>query len=173
MHLNSDGQEIPMSDKKKQKPKMSAKMNGQEYVPPYQFWCEREFWADVHVSRGMNWMQRHLYRALLQSAFYSSTRPYLPTSDDELWILADAGSPEKWLENKDAIMVKFQLVKVKGIELWSHKRLRRDWIKLVEYSQKQSNRRKKNDCENDEIASDPEVLPYEEDDAVQADESAV
>jgi uncharacterized protein YdaU (DUF1376 family) len=173
MHLNSDGQEIPMSDKKKKKPKMSAKLNGQEYVPPYQFWCEREFWGDVHVSRGMSWMQRHLYRALLQAAFYSSTRPYLPTSDDDLWILADAGTKKHWLENKNAIMLKFQLIKVKGVELWSHKRIMRDWIKLLEYSQKQSNRRKKNDYENNEAPAEPEAVPFEEDDVVEADESAV
>ena len=162
-----------MADKKRKKTKRSAKLNGQEYVPPYQFWCEREFWGDVHVSRGMNWMQRHLYRALLQAAFHCSTRPYLPTSDDELWILADAGTKENWLENKSAIMVKFQLVKVKGVEFWSHKRLMRDWIKLLEYSEKQSKRRKKDDSENSETPNDPETVVIEEDDAVQADESAV
>lgn len=162
-----------MTNKRKKKTKRSAKLNGQEYVPPYQFWCEREFWGDVHVSRGMNWMQRHLYRALLQAAFHCSTRPYLPTSDDELWILADAGTKENWLENKSAIMVKFQLVKVKGVEFWSHKRLMRDWIKLLEYSEKQSKRRKKDDSENSETPNDPETVVIEEDDAVQADESAI
>jgi hypothetical protein len=162
-----------MADKKKKKLKLSAKLNGQEYVPPYQFWREREFWADVHVSRGMDWMQRHLYRALIQAAFYCSTRPYLPTSDDDLWILADAGTKEHWLENKDAIMLKFQLIKVKGVEFWSHKRLMRDWIKLLEYSQKQSRRRQRGDGENDETSAEPEAVPFEEDDAVQADESAV
>jgi hypothetical protein len=164
---------ISMADKKRTKTKRSAKLNGQEYMPPYQFWCEREFWADVHVSRGMNWMQRHLYRALIQAAFYCSTRPYLPTSDDELWILADAGTPENWLENKSAILIKFQLVKRKGVEFWSHKRLIRDWIKLLEYSQKQSRRRQRDDSENDQTSAEPEAVPFEEDDAVQADESAV
>jgi uncharacterized protein YdaU (DUF1376 family) len=162
-----------MADRKRKKARRSAKLNGQEYVPPYQFWCEREFWGDVHVSRGMNWMQRHLYRALLQAAFYCSTRPYLPTSDDELWILADAGTKDNWLENKAAIMVKFQLVKVGGAEMWSHKRLRRDWIKLLEYSQKQSKRRKKDSVVTDETPAEPEAVPSEENDAVEADESAV
>lgn len=162
-----------MANKAKKKSRRSAKLNGQEYVPPYQFWVEREFWGDVYVSRGMNYMQRHLYRALLQAAFHCSTRPYLPTSDDELWILADAGTKENWLENKNAIMVKFQLVKVKGTDVWSHKRLMRDWIKLLEYSEKQSKRRKKETVENDKTAAEPEVIPFAEDDAVQADESAV
>jgi hypothetical protein len=89
----------------------------------------------------MTFMQRHFYRALLQAAFYSSTRPYLPTSDDQLWILADAGSLENWLQNKDAIMVKFQSITVKGAEVWSHKRLMRDWIKLLQGSEMQSKRR--------------------------------
>jgi len=162
-----------MEEKKKMKTKRSARLNGQEYMPPYQFWCEREFWGDVHVSRAMTWMQRHLYRALLQAAFYCSTRPYLPTSDDELWILADAGTKENWLENKEAIMLKFQQVKIKGVEFWSHKRLMRDWIKLVEYSHKQSKRRKKDDAEIQKVSAEPEVIPFEEDDGVEADESAV
>src|ERR1039458_10081733 len=72
----------------------SSKRNGQEYQPPYQFWHEPDFWADECVSRGMTFMQRHFYRALLQAAFYCSTRPYLPTSDDELWKLADAGTKD-------------------------------------------------------------------------------
>ena len=54
-----------------------------------------DFWADEAVlPRHDMVMQRHYYRALLQAAFYCSTRPYLPTSDDELWILADAGTKE-------------------------------------------------------------------------------
>jgi hypothetical protein len=153
--------------------KRSARLNGQEYVPPYQFWFEREFWGDVHVSRGMTWMQRHLYRALLQAAFYCSTRPYLPTSDDELWILADAGTKENWLENKSAIMAKFQLTKLKGVEVWSHRRLMRDWIKLLEYSEKQSNRRRKDRAANDQTPADAEPTLFEEDNSVEADESAV
>jgi hypothetical protein len=120
----------------------SYKRNGQEYQPPYQFWHEADFWGDECVSRGMTFMQRHLYRALLQSAFYCSTRPYLPTSDDELWKLADAGSLDNWTQNKDAIMVKFQETEMKGVKVFSHKRLMRDWIKLLQGSEKQSKRRK-------------------------------
>ncbi len=122
--------------------KTSFKRNGQEYQPPYQFWHESDFWADESVSRGMTWLQRHFYRALLQAAYYSSTRPYLPISDDELWILADAGAKETWIENKDAILVKFKEIEVKGVKVLSHKRLMRDWIKLIEGSETQSRRRK-------------------------------
>jgi hypothetical protein len=122
--------------------KKSSKLNGQEYQPPYQFWHEPDFWADECVSRGMTFMQRHLYRALLQAAFYCSTRPYLPISDHELWKLADAGSLENWIQNKDAILIKFQKTTVRSVEVLSHKRLMRDWIKLIQGSEKQSKRRK-------------------------------
>jgi len=121
--------------------KKSSKLNGQEYQPPYQFWHEPQFWADECVSRGMTYLQRHFYRALLQAAFYCSTRPYLPISDDELWKLADAGSLENWVQNKDAILIKFQKTTVRSVEVLSHKRLMRDWIKLIEGSEKQSKRR--------------------------------
>lgn len=111
--------------------KKSRKVNGQEFEPAYQFWHEREFWSDEHVSRGMTYMQRHLYRALLQAAFHCSTRPYLPNDDDKLWLLADAGSKENWMENREAILVKFEIVE--DGKLLSHKRLMRDWTKLLEY----------------------------------------
>lgn len=162
-----------MEKQKKKKPQCSAKVNGQEYEPPYQFWHEKEFWADEHVSRGMTFTQRHFYRALLQAAFYSSTRPYLPTSDDDLWILADAGTIDNWIENKPAIMLKFQLTKVKGVEVWSHKRLMRDWIKLLAHSKKQSKRRKKSSSERDDLPLNSEPDSFEEDQAVECDESAV
>src|SRR5580704_10218514 len=103
----------------------SFKRNGQEYEPPYQFWHEADFWADECVSRGMTFLQRHFYRALLQSAFRCSTRPYLPISDDELWKLADAGTKDNWVQNKDAILVKFQKKEVKNVKVLSHKRLMR------------------------------------------------
>ena len=61
------------------------------WKPDYQPWNEEEFQADVFV-RGMNWMQKHFYRALLQAAFFHSTRPYLPADDEVLWVLAGAES---------------------------------------------------------------------------------
>ena len=59
-----------MANQKKKKIQRSAKLNGQEYLPPYQFWYELQFWGDEYVSRGMTFMQRHLYRALLQAALF-------------------------------------------------------------------------------------------------------
>lgn len=107
-----------LTKKKEPKPEMSWIRNGQEYEPPYQFWREPDFQKDQYVSRILTPVQRGMYRAMLQGAFYLSTRPYLPTSDIELMALADAGSMECWMANKDAIMVLFQPAKWKGEEVW-------------------------------------------------------
>ena len=118
------------------KRKKNTERNGQEYQPPYQFWHEQDFASDEQVAYGMDWLQRHLYRTLLQKAYHCSTRPYLPTSDDQLWLLADAGTKDRWMENKSAIMGKFQLVDIDGEERWAHKRLLRDWALLTEHHEK-------------------------------------
>jgi hypothetical protein len=148
----------------------SSKRNGQEYQPPYQFWHEPDFWADECVSRGMTFLQRHFYRALLQAAFYCSTRPYLPTSDDELWKLADAGTKDNWLQNKDAILVKFQKITVKTVEVFSHKRLLRDWIKLIEGSEAQSKRRKGKESKKEAFTNSSELPVDVEDSDIEANE---
>jgi uncharacterized protein YdaU (DUF1376 family) len=150
-----------LTKKKEPKPEMSWIRNGQEYEPPYQFWQEPEFQKDQYVNRILTPMQRGMYRAMLQGAFYLSTRPYLPSDDVKLMALADAGSMENWTANKAAIMVLFQPAKWKGEEVWGHKRLIRDWIKLLAYSKKQSTRRKKPDGVDDDFSEDF-VQPAEE-----------
>ncbi len=163
-----------LTKKKEPKLEMSWIRNGQEYEPPYQFWREPDFQKDQYVSRILTPMQRGMYRAMLQGAFYLSTRPYLPTSDIELMALADAGSMEHWMANKDAIMVKFQPAKWKGKEVWGHKRLLRDWAKLLAYSTKQSGKaKKKKDYDDDfpEDFSEPaDDAENKEDDSVECDE---
>jgi uncharacterized protein YdaU (DUF1376 family) len=149
----------------------SSKRNGQEYQPPYQFWHEQDFWSDECVSRGMTSIQRHYYRALLQAAYYSSTRPYLPNNDDELWILADTETKQNWVDNKAAIMVKFQEIEVRGVKVLSHKRLLRDWIKLLEGSEKQSNRRRGKKSKRGTSKGGKEPSANVEDSDVEADES--
>jgi uncharacterized protein YdaU (DUF1376 family) len=116
--------------------KNSRKHNGQEFQPRYQFWHENDFWADENVSRGMTYMQRHLYRALLLAAFHCSSRPNLPNDDDHLWLLADAGSKENWVQNREAVLKKFE-VSEDGTFLM-HKRLQRDWILLIEHHTKRA-----------------------------------
>ena len=101
-------------------------MSEQTYEPQYICWHEREFAADVVVRR-MTPHQRLMYRSLLQSAYYCSTRPNLPDDDEQLCDLADADSVEMWQGNKKAVMRKFTLKD----GLWSHKRLLADWEQLL------------------------------------------
>jgi hypothetical protein len=107
--------------------KKSLKKNGQEFQPHYQFWHEEDFWSDPQVSRGMSKKQRHYYRALLQAAYYTSTRPDLPFSDSELWQLADAENEKDWTDCSKEIMAKFEAGerKINGqvVQVWKHKRL--------------------------------------------------
>lgn len=97
--------------------------------PEYQQWNEEEFRADVYVQ-GMTWLQRHLYRALLHCAFFHSTRPFLPSDDDILWVLAGAESLEMWLENKPRILKRFTPA-THDPNLLENKRVTADWLKLV------------------------------------------
>ena len=149
----------------------TSKRNGQEYQPPYQFWHESDFWGDESVSRGMTFLQRHFYRALLQAAFMCSTRPYLPNNDDELWKLADAGTKESWIQNKDAILVKFQEKEVRGVKVFSHKRLMRDWVKLLEGSERQSRRRKGKQPPKRTSADGKEPRANDDDSSIEANEN--
>jgi hypothetical protein len=140
------------------KKKKSLKKNGQEFQPHYQFWHEEDFWADPQVSRGMSKKQRHYYRALLQSAYYTSTRPDLPFSDSELWQLADAENEKDWTGCSKEIMAKFEAGerKINGqlVQVWKHKRLMRDWTLLLANSISHANRRKgKKKPENDSVDS--------------------
>jgi uncharacterized protein YdaU (DUF1376 family) len=156
------------------KNKKSLNKNGQEYQPAYQFWHEKDFSLDEQVAHGMDWLQRHLYRTLLQKAYHCSTRPYLPISDDNLWLLADAGSKERWLANKDQVMVKFFKATVDGIELWAHKRLLRDWDLLKQHATKKSHagreggfakaENKRAIKENDPLMGDKEGIDFNQDD---------
>lgn len=158
--------------------KRTTQRNGQEYQPPYQFWKEQDFSSDEQVAYGMTYLQRHFYRTLLQKAFICSTRPYLPTSDDQLWLLADAGSKDSWVENKNAIMVKFQLAEIDGAEVWAHKRLLRDWVLLTDYHQEKvkagsAGGRAKSKNTRGSSFEPPAAVEEPADDGIEADESAV
>jgi len=162
-------------------PKKETRRNGQEYQPPYQFWHEQDFSADEQVAYGMDWLQRHFYRTLLQKALICSTRPYLPISDDQLWLLADAGSKERWLESKSAVMVKFQQVQIDGVDLWAHKRLLRDWALLIKYSSKKAKAGRAGGLAkagyrrsaSTNVAPEAEPIEDNTDGGIEADESAV
>ena len=97
--------------------------------PMYQPWNEDAFQADVFV-RGMTWLQRLLYRSLLQAMFFHNTRPYLPTDDDVLWVLAGAESPEMWEQNKAKILKRFNVCE-HDANLLEQKRVTADWQTLI------------------------------------------
>lgn len=98
--------------------------------PMYQPWNEEEFQADVFV-RGMSWVQRHLYRALLQASFFHSTRPFLPNDDEVLWVLSGAESQEMWEQNKVRVLKRFTVV-AEHPELLGNKRVIADWERLTD-----------------------------------------
>jgi hypothetical protein len=106
--------------------------------PKFQPWNEEEFQADVYV-RGMTPQQRWMYRTLLQAAFFHGTRPYLPTDDEVLWILAGCESPEQWQQNKEKIMRRF--TPVDGFpDLMQNKRVVADWSNLQDFRDVQSDK---------------------------------
>jgi hypothetical protein len=99
--------------------------------PMYQPWNEEEFQADVFV-RGMTWLQRHLYRSLLCAAFFHGTRPYLPSDDEVLWVLAGAESPDMWEQNKARVLKRFTVCE-HDASLLENKRVTADWNRLLSF----------------------------------------
>ena len=153
------------------------KKSTQKYQPKYIFWHELEFMGDEQVAMGMSNLQRHFYRALCIKGMFCSTRPYLPDDDNQLWLLADAGSLKVWQQNKDAVLVKFQPVEIDGVKLLSHKRLLRDWDLLLKDHTKKVKAGRAGGlakAENGRGASSEAASNEDEaDDGIEADESAV
>jgi len=147
----------------------------QKYQPKYIFWHELEFMGDEQVAMGMSSLQRHFYRALCIKGMFCSTRPCLPNDDNQLWLLADAGSLKVWQENKDAVLVKFQPVEIEGVKLLAHKRLLRDWELLLKDHRKRvkggKNRWMKSGKENGDHSE--EDAPEDTETGTDIDESAV
>ena len=98
--------------------------------PLYQPWSEEEFQAAVCV-RAMTNLQRWMYRSLLQAAFFHSTRPYLPTDDSTLWVLAGCKNLTQWTANKKEILDCFTFVEIDGRVLLEQKRLTTDWNRII------------------------------------------
>jgi len=153
----------------------NKKTSSQKYQPKYIFWHELEFMGDEQVAMGMSSLQRHFYRALCIKGMFCSTRPYLPNDDNLLWLLADAGSSQVWLENKDAVLVKFQPVEIEGVKLLAHKRLLRDWELLLKDHKKRvkggKNRWMKSGKNNNDHSG--EDAPEDAETGTDIDESAV
>ena len=108
----------------------------QNKKPLYQPWNEDAFLSCVFV-RGMTAVQRWMYRTLLQSAFFHSTRPYLPKDDRVLWILAGCESKSQWEENKEVVLACFTVAE-HDHNLLENKRVTDDWDHLTESRERMS-----------------------------------
>lgn len=97
--------------------------------PKFQPWNDEEFCSDVHV-RSMSALPRWMFRSLLQSSFYCTSRPYLPNDDQILWVLAGCDSLQQWLENKEVVLRRFSPVEDHP-ELLEHKRVSQDWSTVM------------------------------------------
>lgn len=79
----------------------------------------------------MNWLQKLLYRSLLQQIFVCETTPYVPNNDNILWRLAGAENLEMWVKEKPLIMEKFEIFDdEEGRPMLKHKRLERDYCEI-------------------------------------------
>jgi len=109
-----------------------------DYKPPYQKWSELDFIADESVQL-LTWLQKFLYRTLLQKMFFCKTRPYLPDDDEQLWHLAGAKNQKMWNENREAIIpVFFTQLERDGVKLLRNKRVDEEWQDLIETLEKNS-----------------------------------
>lgn len=97
--------------------------------PQYQPWNEEEFQSDLFV-RVMTPVQRWAYRTLLQASFFHTTRPYLPSDDKVLWILAGCESRNQWDSIKGMILERFAPIEIDGVSLLENKRVTADWKRL-------------------------------------------
>jgi hypothetical protein len=97
--------------------------------PNYQPWNHDEFLADLCVRR-MNEVQRWMYCFLLHSSFFHGTRPYLPISDDDLWVLAGCKDKKQWIDNKAPVLACFDEVASSDEKYLLQKRVAREYEKL-------------------------------------------
>ncbi len=105
--------------------------------PIYQKWDEAGFTLDTMHLSGQG---RLIYRALLQMAWYVSTRPDLP--NDELQLQRRlAITSEVWAAHRVEVLEMFGVDASTGVLF--HPRLRRDWNELSLYRLKQASNGKK------------------------------
>lgn len=98
--------------------------------PLYQPWDEDAFVSSVSV-RLMKPIQRWMYRTLLQASFVCPSRPYLPSKDDLLWMMAGCESKKQWDDNKNVVLACFAEINKNGESLLYHKHTLADWKRLI------------------------------------------
>ena len=112
-------------------------MMAEKFKPKYIMWHDSDFYSSPRVARRLDWLERHLYRALCIQAMFCNSRPYLPSADSELALLADC-PVESWIDHKENVLSMFvEYTGEEGEVLgWSHTRILEDW-KKYEKSQRQ------------------------------------
>lgn len=99
-------------------------MSNDKIVPKFINYYRDNFQGSLRVNRRLDWLQRHIYKALCLEACFCATRPYLPDDDAELAILADVPD-EVWMKNRDAVLKMF----TKTDEGYTHPRILSEWEK--------------------------------------------
>jgi len=79
-------------------------------------------------------VERWMYRTLLQSMFFHSTRPFLPKDDDMLWMLAGCESKDQWMAHKSIVLSMFLPIEDEP-DLLQNKRVNEDW-KIIQKARK-------------------------------------
>lgn len=120
---------------------MPKKILTETSKPGFQPWNHEEFLADRWVKR-MSSMERKTYATLLHEAFFCSTRPYLPSDEEELEVLADCDSAEEWLSIRDNVLKMFERIEVNGVVVLCSKRVEQDWERMLESRNLRSTRAK-------------------------------
>ena len=101
-----------------------------DFKPKWIKWDEDSFRADRSVGR-MTPRQRALCRSLMIESYYCPSRPYLPSDDNELSLLADADSLEQWVNHKNVVLAKFERIEIDGKPMLCNKRVLEEWQILL------------------------------------------
>lgn len=90
-----------------------------------------DFRGNVHV-RHLTPTQRSYFRALIAECYVGSERPRLADSPD-LWLFADAETPEAWEANRVAVLRLFTRVEMNGVTLYEHPRVLEEWGTMLQH----------------------------------------
>lgn len=94
-------------------------------MPKHIAYHRDNFMGSARVNRRLDWLQRHIYRQLCLEACFCETRPYLPTDDDALALLADVPD-DVWLHNRAAVLAMF----TKSDDGYTHPRILSEWERV-------------------------------------------
>ena len=94
----------------------------ERWKPPFMPWFEGDFAGSFNV-RKMPRLARLMYRSLLMQGWHSDRPPYLPNNDADLSVMADAPTPEDWVEHRENILARFKKTE-DGLWLYHPKALR-------------------------------------------------